>query len=97
MESATLCTDAKLAFGGMRNLFRDAKQTLAANVRRLMQHQLLSDRVLGVRTKIAHKTINNVSNGRHNIQLDKLEKIAIGLGAIRQAAARVVRRAPASL
>jgi transcriptional regulator with XRE-family HTH domain len=55
-------------------------EVLAENVRALMQmaphRDLNTDRKLGKKAGVSHKTINNVLNGRHDVHMSKVEKIA---------------------
>jgi transcriptional regulator with XRE-family HTH domain len=57
---------------------RSTTQVLASNLKVLMeQHPSLdTDRKLGKAAGVSHKTVNNIVNERHNVQLENVEKLA---------------------
>ena len=59
---------------------KTTSEILAENLRYLMQmdshKDLNTDRKLGSKAGISHKTVNNILNGRHDVHLEKVEKIA---------------------
>jgi transcriptional regulator with XRE-family HTH domain len=71
---------------GRRNTLPDMKkrtagEVLADNLKRIMatDQEFDSDRKLAKASGVSHKTINNILNGRHDVQISNVEKIAKAL------------------
>lgn len=53
---------------------------MGANIRRLRTRQRISLRKFALMTEIDYSNLSNIENGKANVSLDLLTKIAEGLG-----------------
>jgi transcriptional regulator with XRE-family HTH domain len=77
---ATLHTGGQLGFRLMRTEIHNPRETLARNLRQVMERLQRSARDVADACGLSNKTVSNILNGAHSVTLDSASAVANEIG-----------------